>query len=89
MQAPLEKLWNDYFADECAVIDTEEEKAMAKKAVEIHEAASKSLTKEQIDEIEKYVDVLCEIQYSLVKKAFFKGCEFCAAFLFEMGLGEA
>jgi len=88
MKQPLEKLWNEYFADECSVIDTEEERALGKKAVEMHEAAGESLTAEQIAVIEKYVDVLCELQNSFVKKAFFKGCEFCASFLLKIGLKD-
>ena len=89
MKKTLEKLWNEYFAEVCAKFDTDEERELAKNAVEMHEAVNKSLTKEQSDTIEKYVDSLCEIQNYSVKKAFFKGCEFAASFLFEVGtLGE-
>lgn len=85
MRKILEKLWNEYFYEECSVISTKEEKALIKKAAEIHEATNELLAKEQIDAIENYVDTLCEIQDSFAKKAFFKGCEFAACFLIEVG----
>ncbi len=31
MGKTLERLWNEYLADECAVMDTEEERTLAKK----------------------------------------------------------
>ena len=85
MKETLEKLWNECFAEECAIIDTAKERVLAKKAVEMHKTANKLLTKEQSDAIEKYIDILCEIQNSLVKKAFFKGCEFATSFFLEVG----
>ena len=33
--------------------------------------------------IEKYVDVLCDLEALFVKKAFCKGCEFAVSFLLE------
>ena len=84
MNKALEELWNEYFAEKCAVINTKEEKSLAKKAVEMHKEAGKSLTKEQNDAIEKYVDILYEIQNSFVKKSFFKGCEFAISLLIEV-----
>ncbi|MBQ9098007.1 MAG: hypothetical protein IJY50_01080 [Clostridia bacterium] len=85
MKETLEKLWNEYLAEECAVIDTEEEKRLAKKAAEKHDIANDLLTKEQSDIVEDYVDAVCEIQGCFSKKAFFKGCEFTASFLLEVG----
>ena len=32
MKKALEKLWNDCFAEECAMMNTKEEKALIKKA---------------------------------------------------------
>ncbi|MBQ9071015.1 MAG: hypothetical protein IJY23_06700 [Clostridia bacterium] len=83
MNKTLEKLWNEYFAGECAVMDSDEERELAKKAVEMHKAANELLTKEQSDAIEEYVDILCEIQCFFAKKAFFKGCEFTTSLFFE------
>ena len=83
MKETLEKLWNDYLLNECAVMDTEEERMLTKQAVELHEKANALLTKEQQDATEKYVDVLCDIEAIFVKKAFLKGCQFAISFLLE------
>lgn len=83
MKETLEKLWNEYLLDECAVINTDEERKLTKKAVELHEKANALLNKDQEDAVEKYVDALCDIEAIFVKKAFFKGCEFAVAFLLE------
>ncbi len=88
MKNTFEKLWNEYFVDVCSVIDTEEERNMAKKAVAKHEKANEMLTEEQISAIENYVDVLCEIQSGFVKKAFLKGCQFAASFMMEFVLSD-
>ena len=40
MKQTLEKLWNDYLLDECALIDTDEERMLTKKAAELHESAN-------------------------------------------------
>ena len=85
MKKTLEKLWNEFFAEECAVIDTKEERALIKKAAEIHKAANELLTKEQSDTIEKYIEVIYEIQGFFIKKAFFSGCEFATSFFLESG----
>ena len=85
MKITLEKLWNEYFAEECAAINTEEEKALMKKAIEMQKKANESLTKEQSDAIEKYIEVLYQIQGCYIKKAFFDGCEFATSFFFELG----
>lgn len=83
MRKTLEGLWNEYLAEKCAVMDTEEERVLAKEALKKHKIANDLLTKEQSDAIEAYIDTLCEMQESFVKKAFFKGCRFATAFLIE------
>jgi len=83
MKTLLEKMWNEFFAEECAVIDTEAEKSLQKKALDLHKAINKALTAEQNETIEKYIEAFCDLQSSFVKKAFFKGCAFTVAFLFE------
>ena len=88
MKFTLAKLWEEYFADECSLIDTDEERALTKKSVELHEIANKSLTKKQICAVENYIDSLCEIQSCFVKKAFLKGCEFSTSFVFETLIGS-
>ena len=62
MQGTLKKLWNEYFAEECALINTEKEKALLKKAVKIRKTVNELLTNEQNAAIEKYIELLYEIQ---------------------------
>ena len=83
MKTTLDKLWNEYLLNECAYIDTDEERKLAKNAVELHEKANTLLNKDQKDAVEKYVDALYDIEALFVKKAFFKGCEFSVSFLSE------
>ena len=83
MKETLDRLWNDYLLDECAEIDTEEEKNLTQKAVELQEHANALLNKEQQEAVEKWVDVLCQTDAFFAKKAFFKGCEFAISFLLE------
>ena len=47
MKTTTEKLWEEYFSDKYAVITTDEERALVKRASELHDAASRALTKEQ------------------------------------------
>lgn len=88
MKETLEKLWNEYLLNECAAIDTDEERALTKKTVELHEKVNVLLNKEQEEAVEKYVDALCDIEALFTKKAFFKGCEFAVSFLLEAGRFE-
>ena len=89
MKKTLEKLWNDYLSDECAAIDTDEERQLTKKVLRLHEKANALLSKEQQEVVEGYVDALFDAEAILVKKAFFKGCEFAVSFLLEtVSLGK-
>ena len=88
MKQTLEKLWNEYLAEECALITTEEERALIKKAAKMHDVMNETLPKEQSEAIEKYIDSLYENQYCFAKKAFFKGCKFAVSFLLETGFCE-
>ena len=83
MKETLEKLWNEYLLEECSSIDTDEERRLTKKTVELHEKANALLNKDQQDAVGKYVDALYDSEAILVKKAFFKGCEFAVSFLLE------
>ena len=85
MKKTLERLWNEYLLDECAAIDTDEERNLTKEALELHEKANAFLNRDQKDAVEKYVDVLCDIEALFAKKAFIKGCEFAVSFLLEAG----
>ena len=83
MSAKFESLWNEYFAERCATIHTDEEKTLIRRAAEMHDEINRLLTKEQIEETQKYIELLYEIQSVFVKKAFFTGCGFATSFLFE------
>lgn len=83
MKKTLEKLWNEYLFEECSVIDTEEEKALLKKAAELHHKANELLTSEQIAAVEKHIEALYKMQDFFAKKAFFKGCQLAVSFIFE------
>ncbi len=83
MKETLEKLWYGYLSEECSVIDTDEERELMKKVVELHEKANALLNKEQKEAVEKYVEALYDIEALSSKNAFFKGCEFAVSFLFE------
>ena len=86
MKETLEKIWNDYLVDECSVIDTEEERNLTKKAVELHNKMNALLNKEQQDAVKIYVDTLHDIEALNIRNAFAKGCEFTASFLFDIGI---
>ena len=85
MKELLENLWNDYLMEKCAVIDTEEERELNKTAAELHENLNNLLNEEQKNALELYVDALLDSESLLVKKAFFKGCEFAVSFILEAG----
>ena len=86
MKKTLERLWDEYFLELCAVIDTEEERKLIKEIADLHKKASALLEKEQEKAVEKYVDALYDMQALFVKKAFCKGCKFAASFLLEIGI---
>ena len=85
MKKTLEKLWNEYLSSECAVIDTDEERMLTKKAAELHERLDVLLDNEQRAAVEKIIDALCDVNAIFTKKAFLKGCEFAVCFLLEAG----
>ena len=85
MKKTLEKLWNEYLFSECAMMDTDEERVLTKKAAELHEKADALLDEEQRAAVEKIIDALCDVNAIFTKKAFIKGCEFATSFLLESG----
>ena len=85
MKNTLEKLWYEYLSDECAVIDTDDERALTKKAAQIHEKLDAQLDKAQKNTVEELIDSLCDVNALFTKKAFSKGCEFAICFLLESG----
>ena len=88
MKINLEALWNEWLAEDCAKMDTEEERRCVRAAAEKHERAECLLTKEQAEAVEVYTDALCDIHRLLEKKAFFMGCELGVAFLQRACLSE-
>ena len=88
MGKTLENLWDEYLMDKCALIDTDEERRLTKKASELHEELNALLNKEQENATERYVDAVLALEAMLVRKAFLKGCEFAVAFITEAGNRE-
>ena len=70
MKETLEKLWEEYLLDECAVMETEEERDLTKKALALHEKANALLHQDQQEAVEKYIDALCDLNALFVKKRF-------------------
>ena len=85
MKKTLEKLWIDYLSDECAEIDTDEERFLTEELAKLHKKASASLNEGQREAVDQYVNALCDLEALFAKKAFFKGCEFSISFLLEAG----
>ena len=83
MKEIVEKIWDEYFSEQCAEIKTSEERALLQKASELHTAANRLLTAEQMQAVEKYVESLFELQGYITKRSFFKGCSFAVSFFFE------
>ena len=84
MRKMLDELWNNYFAEECAVITTDEERALLKRTGTLREALNKLITTEQRELLDRYVEALYEIEGIFNKKIFFSGCKFAATFFFEL-----
>ena len=85
MKNTLEKLWEEYFSEECAILDTEEERELVSLTAEANKAVNDLLTKEQRRSVERFVELLHEMNGITLKKAFCRGCEFTASFLLEAG----
>ena len=79
----LEKLWDEHFSEECATVDTEEERELLLRAGNFHKALNESLSPEQREKVEKYIEATYEVQGIFLKKAFFLGCKFGVSFLLD------
>ena len=77
----MEKLWNEYFAEKCAQLDSEEERTLLKKADELHREINKLIPPTQREAIDNYIALLYEIQSFSAKKAFFCGFNFAFSLL--------
>ena len=83
MKETLNNLWNEYLFEKSSVIETDEERKLTEKAVKLHEDLNALLNNDQQDAVQRYVDVLSELEYIFARKAFFKGCEFTVSFIFD------
>ena len=79
----LEKLWNEHFAEECAVVSSDEERLLLERAGDLHKILNESLSKEQSELAEKYIEATYEVQGVFLKKAFFLGCKFGVSFILD------
>jgi len=84
----LEKLWNECLSEECAVIDTDEEREAMAKAIRMRERVDILLDKAGKAALGDYVDAVYAMEALFVKKAFIKGCKFSVSFLRETGYSE-
>ena len=83
MKEILEKAWNEYFCEWCSAIENKKEMGSLKNVCEMHETLNRLLTKEQDEALDKYVEAIYENQAHIIKKAFFKGCDFAMSLVFE------
>jgi len=81
MNEVIENFWEEYYAERCSLVDTEEERYSINKISKLHDKVNALLTQDQKDAMEQYVEALYENQGICVKKAFFKGCEFAVSFV--------
>ena len=73
MKETLEKLWNEYLLDECAGIDTNEERELTKNTAELHEKANALLNKEQRDAVKNMLMNCAILKRYLLKRHSSKG----------------
>ena len=78
MNRTFEELWDAYFCEACARIETDEERALSKKAAALYHQMIDFLTPEQQKVMEQYVEACCDAEALMIKKAFFKGVEFAS-----------
>ena len=83
MKEMLEKIWNEYFAEECSVIENDDERELIRKSAELHKQANSLLSEEQQLAVEKYIASLFDIESIFTKKAFCKGYRFAVSFILE------
>ena len=81
----FEKLWSEYFAEECSIADGREERLLLKKSAELSRALSEQLSQSEREALEKYTEAIYDMQAEFMKKAFLKGAEFTFSFLAQVG----
>ena len=88
MKETLKRLWHEYLLEECSTINTDEERRLTKKALELHDKANALLDKDQQKAVEDYFDALCDVDAVFARKAFICGCSFAVSFLLEAAGSE-
>ena len=83
MKKATEHLWWEYMAEECARIETEEEKKAMKELTRVGEELRKPLTEEQNTLLDKFAESLGSLQSCFMEKAFVKGIRFATSFLWD------
>lgn len=73
MKEILERLWDEHLSAECAAMDTDEERALARTSVALHEKVRALLNEGQEEMVESYVDALCDMEAHFIKKPFLRG----------------
>lgn len=83
MRKFFEKVWDEYLAEKCAAIETDEERELIKRIAERRHLLDELTTKEQKDALEGYAEALMNAQAFESKKAFIKGFSFAMSFIYE------
>ena len=79
----FDKIWQEYFFEECTRIETGEEKEIIRKTSELHEKVDSLLTKEESETMQEYVDCIYDGEESFYKKAFLKGVRLALSLFLE------
>ena len=80
----LEKLWQEYFFEECTRIESEEEKAILRKTAELRKKVDVLLDKEEAAAMQNLLDCIYEGEERIFKKAFLKGALLANSLLLEI-----
>ena len=88
MTENFEKLWQEYFFEECTRIETSEEKEIIRKTAELHEKVDALLTKEESEAMQEYVDCIYDSAETFYKKAFMKGVRLAISLFLEAYKGS-
>ena len=74
MKEILNKLWDEYYSEECATLTTRDEREHARRIAEERLLLDGLLDTEQRNALDRYQAELYSAHERLLKKAFFKGC---------------
>ena len=88
MMQIFDKIWEEYFFEECTRIETSEEKEIIRKTAELHEKVDALLTKEESEAMQEYVDCIYDSAETFYKKAFMKGVRLAISLFLEAYKGS-